>query len=305
MIAILKLILPIFLLIAVGAILRAAKIADETWVEVLNRYGLYIGFPSLIFLNLVGLTPEHLLEKGSVFLVNAGMIVFIMLAGLGISVLFRLPRQIANTLMVAAFYGNVAYLGYPVVTSVYPEKGPETTIIISIYTIILFSLGIFILELRRHKRESWWKIVCGILCNPFIVAIILGMLFLLFGWSVPGPIYSALEMIAGAASPVVLVSLGVFLMRKIPLAAIWRPALLISAVRLFAVPALFFLVASRLGSLEQYQATVLEAAMPLAITPFALSSMYPLDRSLTVSVIFLTSIASLVTLPLWVVWLGG
>lgn len=258
MIEILKLILPIFLLIGVGAILRAAKIADETWVEVLTRYGLYIGFPSLIFLNLIGLTPEHLLEKTTVFLVNAGMLVFIMLTALGITVMFRLPRQIANTLMVAAFYGNVAYLGYPVVTSVYPGKGPETTIIISIYTIILFSLGIFILELRRHTRESWQKIVCGILCNPFIMAIILGMLFLL-----------------------------------------------ISAVRLFAAPALFFLVASQLGRLEQYQVTVLEAAMPLAITPFALSSMYSLDRSLTESVIFLTSVSSLVTLPLWVVWLGG
>lgn len=305
MIEILKLILPIFLLIAVGAILRAAKIADETWVDVLNRYGLYIGFPSLIFLNLVGLAPEDITEKAGVFLVNAGMIVFIMLAALGIAVLLKLPRRITNTLMVAAFYGNVAYLGYPVVTSVYPDKGPETTIIISIYTIILFSVGIFILELRRHTRESWWKIVCGILCNPFIVAIILGMMLLLLGWSVPGPIYSALEMIAGSASPVVLVSLGVFLMRKIPLASIWRPALLISVVRLFIAPALFFLLAWRMNSIELYQTTVLEAAMPLAITPFALASMYPLDRSLTVTVIFLTSISSLLTLPLWVLVLGG
>ncbi len=305
MIEILKLILPIFLLIAVGAILRAAKIADETWVDVLNRYGLYIGFPSLIFLNLVGLAPEDVTEKAGVFLVNAGMIVFIMLAALGIAVLLKLPRRITNTLMVAAFYGNVAYLGYPVVTSVYPDKGPETTIIISIYTIILFSVGIFILELRRHTRESWWKIVCGILCNPFIVAIILGMMLLLLGWSVPGPIYSALEMIAGSASPVVLVSLGVFLMRKIPLASIWRPALLISVVRLFIAPALFFLLAWRMNSIELYQTTVLEAAMPLAITPFALASMYPLDRSLTVTVIFLTSISSLLTLPLWVLVVGG
>jgi len=305
MIEILKLILPIFLLIAVGAILRAAKIADETWVDVLNRYGLYIGFPSLIFLNLVGLAPEDVTEKAGVFLVNAGMIVFIMLAALGIAVLLKLPRRITNTLMVAAFYGNVAYLGYPVVTSVYLDKGPETTIIISIYTIILFSVGIFILELRRHTRESWWKIVCGILCNPFIVAIILGMMLLLLGWSVPGPIYSALEMIAGSASPVVLVSLGVFLMRKIPLASIWRPALLISVVRLFIAPALFFLLAWRMNSIELYQTTVLEAAMPLAITPFALASMYPLDRSLTVTVIFLTSISSLLTLPLWVLVVGG
>ena len=154
MFAILELIVPIFLLIAAGAVLKLMRVADDAWVEVLNRYGLYIGFPSLIFLNLIGLAPEDLTEKAVVFLVNAALLIVILLAALGIALLLKLPQKVVNTVMIAAFFGNVAYLGYPVVTSVYPDKGPETTIIISIYSLILFSLGIFILEIRRHHRES-------------------------------------------------------------------------------------------------------------------------------------------------------
>ena len=111
-------------------------------------------------------------------------------------------------------------------------------------------------------------------------------------------------MLSASASPVVLVSLGIFLARKIPLHSIWRSALMLSAVRLFIVPALFFALAAVTKSIEQYQVTVVEAAMPLAITPFALSSMYPLDRPLIVTVIFLTTVSSLLTLPLWIMLLG-
>jgi hypothetical protein len=302
---ILRLIIPIFLVIGVGALLRLGRIASDSWVEVLNRYGLYIGFPSLIFLNLIGLSVEDLTAQGEVFLFNAVLLTLIMLIALAIASLARLPRTIANTLMVAAFYGNVAYLGYPVVTSVYPEKGPETTIIISIYTLVLFSLGIFILEIRRSQRKSLLSIGWGIIRNPFIVAIVLGCLFLLLDWSVPPTVDRALEMIARSASPVVLVSLGIFLTRRIPLRGIWRPALIISAVRLFVAPALFFGAALLIRDVEPLRVSVLEAAMPLAITPFALSSMYPLDRNLTVTTIFITTLLSLLTLPFWILQLGG
>jgi hypothetical protein len=303
--AIIGLIIPIFLVIGVGAALRIGRIADDTWVEVLNRYGLYIGFPSLIFLNLLGLSVQDLTEQAQVFLVNALVLVGIMLTALAVASLARLKRTIANTLMVAAFYGNVAYLGYPVVTNVYPDKGPETTIIISIYTLILFSLGILLLEIRRHRRESVLHIGYGIIRNPFIVAILLGSLFLIFDWSVPAALRKALEMIARSASPVVLVSLGIFLARRIPIRGIAAPALIISAVRLFAAPALFYGAALMAGDVEAFRVSVLEAAMPLAITPFALSSMYPLDRNLIVTVIFITTILALLTLPFWILQLGG
>lgn len=304
MLNVLELIVPIFLLIAAGVVLKLSKIADDTWVEVLNRYGLYIGFPSLIFLNLIGLAPEDLTAKAAVFIVNAAMLIFIMLAALGIASLLKLPQKTANTLMIASFFGNVAYLGYPVITSVYPQSGAETTIIISIYSLILFSLGIFILEMRRHHRESVLEIFIGIVRNPFIVAIVLGFTFLFLDWEVPGAVHAALTMISQSASPVVLVSLGVFLARKIPFRSIWKPALAVSAVRLLLAPALFYMIAGIAGTVGLYQVTILEAAMPLAITPFALSSMYPLDRSLTVTVIFITSVSSLLTLPLWILLLG-
>jgi hypothetical protein len=305
MIDILGLIAPVFLVIGAGAALRLLGAADESWVGVLNRYGLYIGFPALIFLNLLNVSVEHLYAESEVFLITALLLLALMGGALLISILAKLPKTRANTFMVAAFYGNVAYLGYPVVTSVYPGRGPETAVLISIYTLILFSFGIGILEVRRSERKSALRIGFGILRNPFIIAILLGALFAARDWQLPGPLYGALEMIADSASPVVLVSLGIFLTRRIPLRSVLRPALIITALRLAVAPALFYAAAALTGETAAFRTAVLEAAMPLAITPFALSSMYPLDRNVIVTAIFLTTLLSVVTIPLWILLLQG
>jgi predicted permease len=104
---------------------------------------------------------------------------------------------------------------------------------------------------------------------------------------------------------VVLVSLGIFLTRRIPLRSVLRPALIITALRLAVAPALFYAAAALTGETAAFRTAVLEAAMPLAITPFALSSMYPLDRNVIVTAIFLTTLLSVVTIPLWILLLQG
>ncbi len=65
---------PVFFLIAVGAFLKVLKIADDKWIEVLNNFALYAGFPALIFTNLTSLNTG-IDNHYSLFLVNTGIIV--------------------------------------------------------------------------------------------------------------------------------------------------------------------------------------------------------------------------------------
>jgi hypothetical protein len=79
---------------------------------------------------------------------------------------------------------------------------------------------------------------------------------------------------------------------------VWRPTLLIVALRLAVVPLAAFLATGAVGLGDARAVTVVEAAMPLAVTPFALSSMYPMDREVLVTSIFVSTLLSAVTLPL-------
>jgi hypothetical protein len=229
------------------------------------------------------------------------MLLAVLLGTWAVVRLAGLDLQLGNTLMVSSFFGNVAYLGYPVVSSAFPERAAELSIIISIYTLVLFSVGIFILESSREHPKGVSQILFRIAINPFIVAIALGFVFIGLEIPVPGVLYEALSMIRGSASAVVLISLGIFLAHRIPLRRVWRPTLAIVALRLAVVPGLFFLVSGAVGLAEARAVSVVEAAMPLAVTPFALSSMYPLDREVLVTSIFVTTILSAVTLPAFIV----
>lgn len=289
---------PVGLVIAGGVVLRLSGAANAGWVEVLNRYGLYIGFPALIFLNLTEIDIHQVVSRAPVFGFNAAMLLVIMLTTYAVVRSAGLGIELGNALMVSSFFGNVAYLGYPVVTSAFPGSEAEVSIIISIYTLVLFSVGIFILESSREHPHGVHQILARIAANPFIVAIALGFLFIGFDLPVPGILYEALSMIRGSASAVVLISLGIFLAHRIPLRRVWRPTLLIVALRLAVVPLAAFLATGAVGLGDARAVTVVEAAMPLAVTPFALSSMYPMDREVLVTSIFVSTLLSAVTLPL-------
>ncbi|MFW6223579.1 MAG: AEC family transporter [Spirochaetota bacterium] len=297
-------VVPVGLVIAGGVILRLSGAADSSWVEVLNRYGLYIGFPALIFLNLTEIDTNELVAHLPVFGFNAAMLLAVMLATYAVVRVIGLDLEIGNALMVSSFFGNVAYVGYPVITSAFPGSEAEVSIVISIYTLVLFSIGVFILESSREHPKGIHQIIGRIAVNPFLVAIVLGFVFTAFSLPVPAVVRDALAMIRGSASAVVLISLGIFLAHRIPLRRVWRPTLAVVLLRLGVVPLLFFVAAGAVGLGDARAVTVVEAAMPLAVTPFALSSMYPLDREVLVTSIFVTTLLSGVTLPLFISLVG-
>ncbi len=291
---------PVGLVIIGGVILRLSGAADSSWVEVLNRYGLYIGFPALIFLNLTEINTTELVAHLPVFGFNAAMLLAVMLTVYAVVRGIGLDLEMGNALIVSSFFGNVAYVGYPVVTSAFPGSEAEVSIVISVYTLVLFSIGVFILESSREHAKGIHQILGRIAVNPFIVAIVLGFIFTGFDLPVPAILHEALAMIRGSASAVVLISLGIFLAHRIPLRRVWRPALVLVALRLAVVPLVFFFAAGGVGLGDARAVTVVEAAMPLAVTPFALSSMYPMDREVLVTSIFVTTLLSALTLPLFI-----
>jgi len=297
-------VVPVGLVIAAGVALRLSGAADAGWVEVLNRYGLYIGFPALIFLNLTEIDLAELAAHAPVFGFNVVMLPAILLTTYAVVRLMRLDIEVGNAIIVASFFGNVAYLGYPVIASAFPGSEAEVSIIISIYTLVLFSLGIFILEGSREHPKGWHQILARIAVNPFIVAIALGFIFIGLDIPVPALLYEALAMIRGSASAVVLISLGIFLAHRIPLRRVWRPTLVVTVLRLAVVPLLFYAIAGAIGLADARAVSVVEAAMPLAVTPFALSSMYPMDREVLVTSIFVTTVLSALSLPAFITLVG-
>jgi len=120
----------------------------------------------------------------------------------------------------------------------------------------------------------------------------------------PFVVTKTVDLLAGGAMPIILISLGIFLARKLPKNIDFRHVAGLISLKLLVMPLLFFIYFAFAGKGEILAISVLEAGMPLAITPFILAELYPMEKELIALSIVISCFLSLVTLPLFMVLVG-
>jgi hypothetical protein len=300
-------VLPLFLIILVGILFSRAKMASEQWVEVLNRFALWIGFPALVItlLSHLDLSGGH---YNRMMLVNSVYFIFCTLLAFPYSRLFRFTHLRRRTFFLILAYGNVTYLGIPVLQTVLGDEGLKAGALLSaVYVFWLLTLGLLLVETSGDKPFYPGQLAIRLLTNPLLLSVVIGLFLAITRLQLPGIFSRSLSMLAQSVTPLVLFSLGIFMgFQKIGHWREWGHVVLFSLVIMLALPGIFYLVSAHTGWLKgtDLQASILEAAMPVGLTPYALAQQYRLDTAFTARVVLLSTTLSLILLPLWIVILG-
>lgn len=178
MLQILAVIAPLFLVIFVSALLQRFRRLGEEWSNVLNSYALTVGLPALIFSALVQ-HPLTLTSESSLILANSAFVIITMLLGLLAGKLFKLQKKLLHTVFICLAFGNVAYLGIPVLVQTGGDHVlPQASLIAAIYLFWIFSLGIGYLEYSavKRRRGALRATLLGLIKNPLLLAVLLGLL---------------------------------------------------------------------------------------------------------------------------------
>ena len=306
-------IVPLFLIIFGSAIIQRWKNLDEHWPRVLNSFALNIGLPALIFASLARVSfsgQVNIIIANSLFL----LISFGLVYGLGKAL--KIKHKTLKTLFICLAFGNIAYLGIPVLTQIYGQKIlPDASLIIGVHLFWLFTIGLGFLDYDLASRQSWIgkllhkknkqeiikHIGLDLMKNPLLISIFLGLLVAISDIHLPRLITTAIDMLAASVSPVVLVVIGLFIgQSQIGKLKEWLPVIVFAVVTLFVLPGAFYLGLKIFASnLNQYIPSMIEIAMPLAITPFALADKFDLDKKFIARAIVLSTILSIITIPIW------
>jgi predicted permease len=288
---------PLYVLIAIGVMLRLI-VASDAWIEVFNKFGVYVGFPAIVFSSLVKIPAGAIIET-SVIACNVLFLLVAVALTYGVGRCLRLTPALRNTYVIGVFYGNVAYLGYPFVTTVIPGSEASVSIHIAIYVAFLFTVGIFVLELSKDGGSvNLPRIAKSIMTSPLLLSVVAGLLFRSTGLSLPGFIEHALELLAASAAPIVLLAIGMFIARRLTPDRHLVHAALLSSLKLVVFPLGFMLFAGLLGGQHASAVSIMEAAMPCGITIFALAEVFPMDKQVVASTIVISTVASAISLPL-------
>ncbi|MBD3327949.1 hypothetical protein GF340_01450 [Candidatus Peregrinibacteria bacterium] len=294
-------ILPLFLIIFGAAILQKTKLNTDNWIEVLNSFALNIGFPTLIFSALsklqVNFTEQiNIIIANSLFLIGSFILVLLL------QKIFKFKKALFLTLLLCVPFGNVAYLGIPVLTQVWGTQIlPSASLIAGVYLFWMFTLFISYLEYANKVKESGLNIIKNLFTNPLLLAVLFGLIFANLRIPIPAPIDTTISMIAASVTPIVLIVIGLFIGKtKTGKLKEWTGVLFFTLVTLLLLPAAFyFFVRLFHFNIETFAPSIIDSAMPLAITPFALAKKYKLDENFIARSIVLSTILSIITLPFW------
>lgn len=302
----LKTVLPLFLVIFTGVLFSRTKAASVSWIEILNKYALWIGFPALVLASLIQL-DLHGQNYSRLIITNSGYIVVCMFLAYPLAKVFGLSNRVKRSLFLILSFGNVAYLGIPVLGNAYGEKIiPVAAVLAAVYVFWLLTLGIILIEINGENHLDIKNLLFRLIKNPLLISVFAGLIIVIFDISIPEIAGKTIQLFAGSVTAVVLFSLGIFLgLHNIGKPKEWLMAFVLAVTITLVLPLAFYLVLKN-SAMEplQFKATILDSAMPLGLTPYALAVQYELEVPLVSKIVVVSTLMAIVVIPFWMVVLG-
>jgi predicted permease len=259
----------------------------------ISRLAFYIFSPCLVFISLYQ-TRLGADEFGRMALFTGATVLLLGLAALVFGRAIGLSRQALAGLVVVNMFGNGGNYGLPLTSFAFGQAALARAVIYYVVSsILVYSLGIVV---ASSGRASLRQTLAGVFRVPVVYAVALAIVLRLAGLELPDTILRAVQLLSGAALPVMLVVLG------LQLAEVRRPdnlrmVMAASVFQLLSGPAVGLLLALVLGLAgPARQAGVLEASMPTAVITTILAVEYDIDPLFVTGMVLVTTLLSPLTL---------
>ncbi|MBW9220219.1 AEC family transporter [Methanothermococcus sp. SCGC AD-155-N22] len=218
----------------------------------------------------------------------------------------KLERRSIGGLILVCALGNTGFLGYPVIYGFYGDPGLVRAIFCDMGSVIASLLigtfvGITFGESIKEEGNTSIYIIKRLLRFPPFIACILSILFIILGIGIediPTFLVDTLNYLSKATVPLIMISLGLSLSPSSTKFGI-KYGIIALLVRMGVAP-LLAAILSMMFLLEGLERNVLilQSAMPSAMMSLVFSLLYRLDIKLVASACFITTITSLVFLPI-------
>lgn len=291
--------LILFFLLVIGFIIRRLKIVDQGIDKNLTNLIIYVTLPALIINSMdYEFSVERLTQLGNIFI--ATLIVYLLMIALSYLVVKVLgvkakERDVYQFILI---FANVGFMGYPVIDLVFGAEGIFLAAIYNlIFNILLWTLGVIIIS-RSDNEDNDFSFKH--LLNPGIISIGIGFLIFVFSLSLPSSISTTLEMLGHTTTPLAMIVVGSILAQtKIKEIFSKLNLWLITLVRLIILPIItLFSFRNFITDSLVLGVVVLLTAMPAAANTAIFANEFDGDSALASEGVFLTTLISVLTIPL-------
>lgn len=293
---ILGIILPVFIIIAVGygyARIRGERVRND--MASVNRVSMDVLCPLLVFTALAA-KDFDLVHNG--MLILAGVLIALG-SGLIAWPVARLLGYDVRTFIPPMMYNNCGNMGLPLAVLAFGTSGLSAAVALFMAcNLIYFSVGIKIIESGRSYHTPMWKF----LVSPMMLSMVIGMLFAIFKIALPVPLMMALKMLGDSCIPIMLFALGVRML-DVNFKS-WHIGLVGAVVCPVAGLIVAWLLDGVLNLTEAQRGQMyLFASLPPAVFCFMVAEQYKQEPDKVASIVLLGNLAALAFVPLGL-WMG-
>jgi len=212
----------------------------------------------------------------------------------------NVPRSAFGVMVLAATYGNVTYLGLPVITEV---LGTQHAYVAILYdqlanTPLLLTLGTFIsARYGSGKMPSASASLKRVVSLPPLWGVVAGIAVNMGGIAVPRVLLETAALMGKAVIPIMTFTVGLALdFRDVKRLLLAAPAL---AIKLLLSPILVWRLGSWMGLTgDILKAVSIEGAMPVMVVSLVIADELELDVPLAAACIAFSTAALFFTMPL-------
>jgi predicted permease len=210
---ILQAVLPVFLVIATGVVLRRYRFIDQGFIDAANALVYYILLPVLLF-NEISATEFHEAFSGPLVIGGYAATLATFLLAFVLSGSLEIGPAERGSFVQGAVRANLAYVGLPVVFSAVGQAGlRKAGIFLGFIVPLLNALAVAALIIphgsgRGKGRETAMRVLWQIATNPIVIACLAAIAWSVFKLPVPAMARRTLQLVSPATLPLSLLCLG-------------------------------------------------------------------------------------------------
>ena len=288
----------LFILILVGFGAAKLKMIDGRFSQQLSVFVINISSPCLIVSSVLGdISPDKNLIL-PVLGIGCVTYAFFVAVAMLLSRLMSKDRDMQGIYGFMLTFGNVGFIGYPIVASIFGQYAIFYASLLNIpFTILAFSLGKKMIQGGQGSLDLNWKVFV----SPAMIACYVSVLIVVFDidW-LPNLVVTPLTLLGNITVPAALLVIGTS-MAQMDLRKIFSGKLVwgVSVLRLLVLPVVIFYLTRLMGFDDDILGinTVL-AAMPVGTYGAMFCLQYGKDESVMVQGILISTLLSIISIPL-------
>lgn len=308
-----KKIIEMFFIMLCGIVLFKAGLIDDKTVPRLSNILLMLVSPLMIFQSYqmdfdghlmwgLGLTLIAALTTFTVIIILTNILIRnteYSRNGISISSAYNLQKNKIPVEKIALIYSNSGFIGLPLINGVIGQEGVfYMTAYLTVFNLLLWTHGVIVMG-----GAGDFKTICRNLCTPTIIAIFAGVICFVTGIKIPAVIDNPIQYIANMNTPLAMLIAGANLAQSNIVSSL-------KSLRMYYLCALKLIIFPVIGMLILYIfnfqsfdfnvpfTVFIGMACPAGASAIMFAERYNKDSLYATEIFVLTTILSLITIPL-------